>query len=86
MVADFGKPASIFKIKYLGANQNTFFGSRFCKISGDECPVTGKPTEDWELPDPAGRSVDEVQEVAVRIAARMAKLLKELGVPAWAGA
>ena len=52
---------------------------------GDECPVTGKPTEDWELPDVAGRPVDEVQDVAVRIAARLAKLLKELGVPAWAG-
>ena len=52
---------------------------------GDECPVTGKPTEDWELPDVAGRPVDEVEDVAVRIAARLAKLLKELGVPAWAG-
>src|SRR5205823_9679265 len=43
---------------------------------GDECPVTGKSTEDWELPDVAGRSVEEVQDVAVRIAARLAKLLK----------
>jgi len=51
---------------------------------GDQCPVTGKPTEDWDLPDVAGRSVPEVQEVTVRIAARLAKLLKELGVPAWA--
>jgi hypothetical protein len=30
--------------------------------------------------------VEEVEEVAVRIAARLVKLLKELGVPAWAGA
>jgi arsenate reductase len=52
---------------------------------GDECPVTGLPTEDWDLPDVAGLSVEEVQEVAVRIAARLAKLLRELGVPAWAG-
>lgn len=52
---------------------------------GDECPVTGKPTEDWDLPDVAGRSTEEVQEVAVRIAARLAGLLKEVGVPAWAG-
>jgi len=52
---------------------------------GDECPVTGKPTEDWEIPDVAGRSFEEVQDVAVRIAATLARLLKELGVPAWAG-
>ena len=52
---------------------------------GDQCPVTGKPTEDWDIPDVAGASFDEVQEAAVRIAARLAKLLKELGVPAWAG-
>jgi protein-tyrosine-phosphatase len=53
---------------------------------GDQCPVTGKPTEDWDLPDVAGLPAAEVQEVAVRIAARLAKMLKELGVPAWAGA
>jgi arsenate reductase (thioredoxin) len=52
---------------------------------GDRCPVTGKPTEDWDVPDVAGASFDAVQEAAVRIAARLAKLLKELGVPAWAG-
>jgi arsenate reductase (thioredoxin) len=52
---------------------------------GDACPVTGKPTEDWDLPDVSGLAVDEVEEVAVRIAARLARLLKELGVPAWAG-
>ena len=51
---------------------------------GDECPVTGKPTEDWELDDPKGKGVEEVQEVAVLIAARLSRLLKELGVPAWA--
>jgi arsenate reductase len=53
---------------------------------GDRCPVTGKPTEEWDLPDVAGLPVEEVEEVAVRIAAHLAKLLKELGVPAWAGA
>ena len=53
---------------------------------GDECPVTGKPTEDWELPDPKGRPEDEVEELAGKIAARLAGLLKELAVPAWAGA
>jgi arsenate reductase (thioredoxin) len=51
---------------------------------GDECPVTGKPTEDWDLPDVAGKSQDDVEEVAVEVAKRLSKLLKELQVPAWA--
>jgi arsenate reductase len=51
---------------------------------GDECPVTGKPTEDWDLPDVAGKSQAEVEEVAVEVAKRLSKLLAELGVPAWA--
>ena len=51
---------------------------------GDECPATGKPTEDWELPDVAGKSQEEVEEIAVEVAKRLSKLLKELQVPAWA--
>ena len=51
---------------------------------GDECPATGKPTEDWDLPDVAGKSQDEVEEIAVEIAKRLSKLLAELDVPAWA--
>ena len=51
---------------------------------GDECPVTGKPTEDWDPPDVAGKSQAEVEEVAVEVAKRLSKLLAELGVPAWA--
>src|SRR5437588_1607527 len=49
----------------------------------DECPNTGTPTEDWDLPDVAGRSQDEVEEIAVEIARRLSKLLAELQVPAW---
>jgi arsenate reductase len=51
---------------------------------GDECPVTGKPTEDWELDDVAGKSQAEVEEIAVQVAKRLSKLLKELQVPTWA--
>ena len=51
---------------------------------GDECPVTGKPTEDWELPDVRGASSEQVEEIAVEVARRLSKLLAELGVPAWA--
>ena len=51
---------------------------------GDECPVTGKPTEDWELPDVKGAGPEQVEEIAVEIARHLSKLLAELGVPAWA--
>jgi arsenate reductase (thioredoxin) len=49
---------------------------------GDECPVTGKPTEDWELPDVRGASAEEVEGIAEEIGRRMARLLSELDVPA----
>src|SRR5947208_1766749 len=51
---------------------------------GDECPVTGKPTEDWDLPDVGEKSQAEVEEAAVEVAKRLSKLLAELRVPAWA--
>lgn len=49
---------------------------------GDECPVTGKPTEDWELPDVRGASAEDVEGIAEEIDRRMARLLGELDVPA----
>ena len=49
---------------------------------GDECPVTGKPTEDWELPDVRGASAEDVEGIAEEIGRRMARLLSELDVPA----
>jgi arsenate reductase len=51
---------------------------------GDECPVTGKPTEDWDLPDVKRASAEQVEETAVEVARRLSKLLAELKVPAWA--
>ena len=51
---------------------------------GDECPVTGKPTEDWALEDVRGAAPEQVEEIAVEIARRMSKLLAQLEVPAWA--
>ena len=51
---------------------------------GDECPATGKPTEDWALDDVAGADAAHVEEIAVEIARRMSKLLAQLEVPAWA--
>jgi arsenate reductase (thioredoxin) len=48
---------------------------------GDECPVTGKPTEDWELLDVKGATPEQVETTALEIERRMAGLLKELDGP-----
>jgi arsenate reductase (thioredoxin) len=49
---------------------------------GDACPFfPGKRYIDWELDDPAGRSVDEVRPIRDEIERRVRSLLDELGVP-----
>ncbi len=46
---------------------------------GDACPVfPGKRYLDWELADPAGRSVDEVRTIRDEIEGRVQQLLVEL--------
>jgi len=46
---------------------------------GDACPVyPGKRYLDWELPDPAGKSLDEVRPIRDEIAAHVERLLAEL--------
>ena len=46
---------------------------------GDACPVfPGKRYLDWELPDPAGKSVEEVREIRDEIDRRVRGLLDEL--------
>jgi arsenate reductase len=46
---------------------------------GDECPVyPGKRYEDWELPDPAGKSLDEVRAIRDDIERRVRVLLASL--------
>jgi protein-tyrosine-phosphatase len=46
---------------------------------GDACPVfPGKRYLVWELPDPAGLSVEQVRPIRDDIAARVQALLKEL--------
>jgi arsenate reductase len=48
---------------------------------GDACPVfPGKRYLDWELTDPAGRSVEEIRPIRDEIDARVQALLVELGV------
>lgn len=49
---------------------------------GDVCPIfPGKRYEDWELVDPAGKSIDDVRPIRDDIKARVLALLGELGVP-----
>jgi protein-tyrosine-phosphatase len=46
---------------------------------GDTCPVyPGKRYLDWEITDPAGRSLDEVRSIRDEIKQRVTKLLDEL--------
>ena len=46
---------------------------------GDACPVyPGKRYVDWELPDPAGRPVEEVRPIRDDINSRVRALLAEL--------
>lgn len=48
---------------------------------GDACPVfPGKRYLDWELPDPAGRSVEEVRAIRDSIALLVRELLNDLVV------
>jgi protein-tyrosine-phosphatase len=48
---------------------------------GDACPVyPGKRYLDWDLTDPAGKSVDEVRPIVDEIERRALALLDELGV------
>ena len=46
---------------------------------GDACPIyPGKRYEDWELTDPAGKSIEEVRAIRDEIDARVQALLDEL--------
>lgn len=48
---------------------------------GDACPIyAGKRYEEWELPDTAGATVDEVRAVRDQIERRVLHLLEELNV------
>jgi len=46
---------------------------------GDNCPyIPGKRYIDWDLPDPAGRPLDEVRAIRDLIAERVQQLIAEL--------
>ena len=46
----------------------------------EECPVVNAPMEDWGLPDPAGRPLDEVRAIRDDIDRRVRSLLLSLGI------
>ena len=47
---------------------------------GDECPyIPGKRYLDWDLPDPKGRTIEEVRNTRDEIARRVEVLAAELG-------
>ena len=49
---------------------------------GDACPVfPGRRYLDWELPDPAGRSLDEVRAIRDEIERLVGSLAEELRQP-----
>jgi protein-tyrosine-phosphatase len=50
---------------------------------GDACPLfPGKRYEDWELDDPAGKTVEEIRPIRDEIERRVCHLLDELNIPA----
>jgi arsenate reductase (thioredoxin) len=54
---------------------------------GDSCPyIPGKHYLDWELDDPAGRTVDEVRETREQISRRVSSLVDELSRGAYESA
>jgi arsenate reductase (thioredoxin) len=49
---------------------------------GDQCPVyPGKRYEDWDLPDPSGKRLEEVREIRDTIERRVRALLDSLERP-----
>ena len=46
---------------------------------GDACPyIPGKRYVDWELPDPAGKGIDEVRKIRDEIESRVEALVRDL--------
>jgi arsenate reductase len=44
---------------------------------GDACPYVPAPVVDWDLPDPAGRPLDEVREIRDEVERRVRALIRE---------
>lgn len=52
-----------------------------CNVD-DACPGAVFESEDWGLPDPKGRPMDEIRAIRDAIHVRAMELLEELGIPA----
>jgi protein-tyrosine-phosphatase len=48
-----------------------------CGVEG-MCPATWVETEDWELEDPKGKSLEQVRKIRDEIKERVGKLVKEI--------
>ena len=80
-MAEIGVDISREVPKPLGAGQAEAADIVISMGCGDACPVfPGKRYLTWELPDPAGLSVEQVRPIRDDIAARVQALLKELEV------
>ena len=44
---------------------------------GDSCPFVPTVVEDWDLPDPAGRPIEEVREIRDEIERRVEELITD---------
>ena len=44
---------------------------------GDACPYVPTTVEDWDLPDPKGRSIEEVRSIRDAIDARVRRLIED---------
>lgn len=44
---------------------------------GDACPYVPTRVDDWDIPDPAGKSIEEVREIRDLVAERIADLLRD---------
>ena len=44
---------------------------------GDVCPYVPTRVDDWDIPDPAGKSIEEVREIRDLIAERIAELVND---------
>ena len=51
-----------------------------CNVD-DACPGAVFQSEDWGLPDPKGRPMDEIRAIRDATHARVLELLEELGIP-----
>jgi protein-tyrosine-phosphatase len=44
------------------------------------CPATFTETEDWELEDPKGQSIERIREIRDQIKTKVEKLIKEMQI------